>query len=818
VDALQEFRVSGSTYSAEYGRSPGGQFSLISRSGTNEFHGSVFDYLRNDVFDSNDWFNNYNGVRKPALRQNDFGGTAGGPIAIPRLYSGRDKSFFFVSYEGLRLTQPTAATQQYVPSLGVRSSTPAALQLLFNAFPLPTGSEIQTSSGTASGLAPFVAAYSLPGSINSTSVRLDQRLTQRISIFFRYGETPTYTTSRQLSSVLHQQQKATTYTGGMDSLLWRGMANSLRVGWMRSRARQVGALDGFGGATPTSFAMVMGVPVNPETYNYYPDIFISGVGESTIQQSNALTRSNQWNITDTVAKTLGHHQLKAGIDERHISTTALAAQTNSILFYYSRASMVANSATLGYVVKLRAGYPVFQEFSAFVQDDWRVAPSLSIAAGLRWEVNPAPTASDGYMPYTAYGNPSTPASLTLAPQGTSLWRTSWFNIAPRLGIAWTAHSQAGHETVIRAGTGVFFDTGNQNGTAGFHGIGFTSYNPIANASMPFSSSAFSISTDAKAPYTSSVLYMFPQHLQLPYAIQWNVSLDQALGQRQALTLSYVASAGRRLLQSQYRSVTSQNPNFGNVYFYPNGLTSSYQSLQARFQRTIAHGLQALSSYTWSHSLDYGSTNGAYQFTYGDSDFDVRHNFQAGVTWDIPNPTSQGFRHALAKDWGVDLRANVRSGFPLTILGNTLTDATGSRYYSGANYDATRPIYLYGTQYPGGRMINGGPGGSSSTAAFTTPSGTASGNAPRNFVRGFGAQQFNLALRRDFHPVERMSLQFRAETFNIFNHPNFGYVDPTLTDAQFGRATKMLNASLGAMSSLYQQGGARSMQFSLHLAF
>jgi hypothetical protein len=191
VDAMQEFKVLSSTYSAEYGRTPGGQFSLATRSGANVFHGTAFDYLRNNFFDANDWFNDYYGKQQPALRQNDFGGTLGGPLSIPRLYNGKERSFFFASYEGLRLTQPQPATSQYVPSLSLRQSAPSAVQVILNAFPVPTGSEFQiacTAStcpsgapvGTVipSGLSSFIKPYSVPAQIDSTSVRLDHTLSR----------------------------------------------------------------------------------------------------------------------------------------------------------------------------------------------------------------------------------------------------------------------------------------------------------------------------------------------------------------------------------------------------------------------------------------------------------------------------------------------------------------------------------------------------------------------------------------------------------------------------------------------------------------
>jgi hypothetical protein len=166
---------------------------------------------------------------------------------------------------------------------------------------------------------------------------------------------------------------------------------------------------------------------------------------------------------------------------------------------------------------------------------------------------------------------------------------------------------------------------------------------------------------------------------------------------------------------------------------------------------------------------------------------------------------------LFNGWGVDARFMARSGFPVSLMGNENIDpGNGSLYYTGVNLVPNAPIYLYGDSYPGGRAIN--------PSAFAQPSGSDLGTAPRNFVRGFGANQVNLATRRDFHLVEDLVLQFRAEAFNLLNHPNFGYVDPYLTDATFGQATKMLNQSLGTVASQYQQGGPRSLQFALKLQF
>jgi hypothetical protein len=142
--------------------------------------------------------------------------------------------------------------------------------------------------------------------------------------------------------------------------------------------------------------------------------------------------------------------------------------------------------------------------------------------------------------------------------------------------------------------------------------------------------------------------------------------------------------------------------------------------------------------------------------------------------------------------------------------------TGDPYYSGVDLIPNRPLYLYGSEYPGGRIFNGGPNAAS--PAFSLPQGTAQGNAPRNLLRGFGAVQGNIAIRQTYKLHEQLNMQLKAETFNILNHPNFGYIDPKLSDLLFGQSIKMLNQSFGAAGALYDQGGPRALQLSLKLVF
>jgi hypothetical protein len=365
--------------------------------------------------------------------------------------------------------------------------------------------------------------------------------------------------------------------------------------------------------------------------------------------------------------------------------------------------------------------------------------------------------------------------------------------------------------VLRTGAGVFFDTNNQLAINGFTTLGYLATTRYTSVPLPVTTAQLTFEPSTNPPYTSAAVYAYPNHLQLPYTWQWNASLEQGVGADQSFVLSYVGSNGRRLVQEQQMSVTALNPSFGTVVYIPNGATSNYQALQLQYKRSLHHGVQALASYTWAHSIDFGSNDIAFALTRASSDFDLRHNAQAGVSWDIPDGSKNKVLGSFVNNWGLDGRFAARTAFPIPLNGTLLTDpSSGRQYYSGLNIDATKPVYLHGAAYPGGKVLN--------KAAYSLPGTNQAGNAPRNFVRGFGASQINLAARRQFHIVDKVSLQFRAEAFNLLNQPNFGYVDPTYTDATFGQATLMLNSSLGTVASQYQQGGARSLQFALKLVF
>jgi hypothetical protein len=809
VDDLQEFRVESSSYSAEYGRSPGGQLTFVTRTGTNAYHGSAYDYFRNGWFDANDWFTDRAGQPKEELHQNDFGGTFGGPVWIPGFYKGTNKTFFFGSYEGLRVVQPVATTVQYVPDIYMRQQALPVLQPLLNAFPEPTPHGIDYGTPQSPSLAQYLQGYSVPGSINSSSIRIDQTFTPTFSAFFRFADTPSSLDSRSYSVLTSARLNVQTYTLGTTWLLSSSITNQFRLGYSRSYSGSSSTMDSFGGAVPIDMGKALGdmTEVTGQNLDAELAIEIAGAGIGQLTTPSGFASQHQWNMTDTFDLTHGAQHWKFGVDFRQISSSLNKPATIAGIFA-SAQSVLTNSATEAVYEKFLASQPVYNQLALFAQDDWRLNQRLSLSAGLRWEFAPPPHNDSSPQPYTVVGNLSEPSTLGLAPAGTPMWHRAWFNFAPRLGLAWQANTSKDWQTVLRLGGGVFFDTNNYIAESGFDSLGFRDENKFSNAPVPLTPTQQNISFAITPPYTVQV---YPSHLQLPYTLEWNGSLEQGLGQNNSVTISYIGSAGRRISGAQELYLTPSNPLFGTVT-YVVGVTSDYNALQTKFQRTVGNGLTALVSYTWSHSLDEGSNAVALPLMRGSSDFDVRNNFQAGLTWSLPHLTSPSkLASTVINGWGVDGRILARTAFPVPLEGNEALDpATGSEYYTNLDLVSGKPIYIYGSQYPGGRSLN--------PAAFISPTGTNPGNAPRNFARGFGESQVNFAARRDFALSERLHLQFRAEAFNVFNHPNFGYVDPNLTDATFGQATMMLNESLGTMASQYQQGGPRSMQFALHLAF
>jgi hypothetical protein len=238
---------------------------------------------------------------------------------------------------------------------------------------------------------------------------------------------------------------------------------------------------------------------------------------------------------------------------------------------------------------------------------------------------------------------------------------------------------------------------------------------------------------------------------------------------------------------------------------------------------MLHGLEVQSSYTWAHAIDSQSNDSAFlPFERGNSDYDIRNNFTAALVYSVPTQYPHAWQRTVLGNWDPDLWWVARSGFPVQLSGPTLIDpVTGQQVGGRLNYNGQNP-YVYKKGIPGGRQFN--------PAVFSAPlaSQNGNGNSPRNFLRGFGENQINFAMQRTFPIYEQLHLQFRAEAFNIFNHPNFGAINASCgtsvagavcTNQLIGQATGTLSAApLGGLSTLYQLGGPRSLQFALKLQF
>lgn len=808
VDAVQEFRIQTSTFSPEYGHMPGAQVSITTRSGTNTFHGTAFDYLRNDKLDANDWFANQQSQPRPEERQNDFGGVLGGPVV-------KNKTFFFFSYEGLRLRQPEVEITQ-VPDAALRAGVPSVLQPVLAAFPPANGPEL------GNGLAQYSASFSNPTSLNATSVRIDHSL-GKVLLFGRFNDAPSAALADQgtpmaPSTVESVKFDTLTATVGATWLISPTLVNDFHFNFSRSHGYSFFYLDNFGGAVPASTSLVFQPFSNPTTGAF---VFVCCTNQAELfYGANGINRQLQYNTVDTFSYFKGKHQFKFGVDQRHLEPTFGRRAYDNEYIYSTPAAVLANTPTTVYVDNA-AGASGLQvstnNYSLFAQDTWRIGKRLTLTYGLRWEYVPAPTVLNRQAPWVPTETTDL-AAMQVAPEGTPLWHASARNFAPRLGFAYQLSNAANWGTVVRAGGGVFYDIG-----MGQLGDVFAINSQYYGTSIFTSGVSFPL-TAAQAtppplagttPPITQVAFFDP-HLRLPYTIQWNFSIEQQLGKSQMLTVSYVGAAGHRLLREDRYS--NPSPYFTTVYLTHNVADSNYNALQMQFRRQLSHGLQVIAAYTWSHSIDNASSD-SYTSTEAvgraASNFDFRQAATGALSYDIPTPRWNDWSRRVLGGWSVDSMNTVRTAAPLNIIGST-TYINGVYVTAMPNIVAGRPFWIADPTVANGERIN--------ASAFTLAPAGQVGDVPRNFLRGFGAWQCDLALRRQFTLTERLKLQFRGDLFNFPNHPNFAQPTTTLTSGLFGISTSMLGRSLGTggltggFAPLYQIGGPRSVQLAVKFIF
>jgi hypothetical protein len=646
------------------------------------------------------------------------------------------------------------------------------------------------------------------------------------------------------------------------------------------------------------------------------------------------SRQRQFNIVDTLSATKGSHAFKFGMDSRIIDPNLNTLPYSlSAVFYQpiiinaggqgpgpggpggiggpgGGGPMTSGPAPCGSV---QAPVPDFlcgqtiittvqrsslQEFripnwSLFAQDTWKIGPRLTLTYGARYEIAPAPRSRNG-KPFfslnnfdpvacTAFVASASPGStlchVGVKPLGTPPYPTTWANIAPRIGFAYQISRDSNWTAVLRAGFGTFYDTA---GNASAAAVG-----PYSPSAFALDSTQFPVSADnaqyitpppvqtdisATSPYTSPVIAVAPD-LKLPRTYGFNVTLHQALGNRQSLTVSYIGALGRDLigavstfpqmveLSGQQSILVPISPTFAgagsNLTVFGNYASSNYNALQARFQRQVHRGIGATASYTWAHSLDDASNFNAgaalpFSLNRSSSDFDVRKTFAASLVYDIPTPFNRSkFAGVVLGHWSIDPIYHFQTALPVNVIAQTNFNGN-ILVLQRPNLIAGVPVYVSGADCaaqnggnpcPGGRGFNSAPVinlpdsngvlphpecqrssmtpagpsvvgyGAFCIASFTGPSSRPpQGNAGRNLLRGFPLQEFDLDVHRDFSLGERLRLRFHGNVFNVFNHPSFAAPQNFLFLPNFGESNSMINSSFGTGS--VSAGGGNNPLYSL----
>jgi hypothetical protein len=806
VDALEEFRIQTSTFAAEFGRTPGAQISLATRSGANELHGSLFYELRNEKLDANDWFANAAGQGRSPFRLNQFGGTFSGPVK-------RNRSFFFAAYEGLRLRQPRFQQVQ-VPSERARGRASGAVQQLLNAFPLPNSPSPFASPDE--GL--FRAAFSDPATTNIGSLRLDQHMTAGMKLFGRVSVSPTERTERVFANqITTTRNNLYTYTVGWNGAYRPGLLHEFRFNYSEAEAGFNWDAGEIAGAVrpPDSILFPAYTDRGRASAGFFLGVFLPGISPPNLTQGRSIGNGQrQLNFTGNMAYTRGGHQWKLGYDVRPMMPEAAFREFGASYNFGSITNAIDRGTA---TVSLQALAPVagmqFPTYSFFAQDNWRIGRRLTLNYGLRWEVVPPPRGR-GVRPIFGPTQAKDPMTLGIAPAGTPLWETRWNNVGPRLGLAYEL--KGGY--TVRGGVGLFHDLGTGQASRGFNSWPYNTVRTTLNAPFPAPAAALEpIAFGAPPPYSAEFFLTDPM-LRQPWTMHWSLGLEKEWTRVGVLDVRYVANRAGDLLFNELLRNRPGNTvvNLGlfglnsTVNVSRNAAQSNYQSMQVQFRRRALKHWQGQVSYTWAKAIDNFSDEttqapaiGRYErnLDWGPADFDVRHNVVAAAT-------------AEWKGFAVDSIGRLRTATPVNVftglddLNLGITTAVRPDLVEGV------PLYLKDAGRPGGRAIN--------RAAFRGVGAARQGTLGRNALRGLAVGQVDVAVRRTLWRREKWRVELRTDFFNVLNRANFANPPGALNNAGFGVAQTMLGRGLspgaGALNPLFQIGGPRSVQFSMKVAW
>lgn len=768
-DAVDEFRVSSALFSADTGGTPGGQLEAVTKSGSNAFHGSAFEYLRNDVFDARSPFDP---PTIPPFRLNQFGATLGGPVF-------KNRTFFFLSYEGYRQGLGESLVGD-VPTQSLRDEVTATSPVLtpfIDAYPLPNDGLLSSDIGQWTG-----QGWDTENADVGT-VRVDQKFSPKLSSFFRFTRTyDRFNTPEPLGEPNPQLQAPTSGVLGVQYILSPRWINEFHFG-------------------------VNYVPwnsLNPGTLT--STLSVPGLTAPTPYEDQV------WNATsidlvDSSTMVRGDHTLKVGGEARRVLIDLYGSPTYTIA-YASIAAFVANQAN---TASGSDGKPARTQektqYFGYIQDDWKITRNFTANLGLRYdffnEFRETHGQSLGFsllycggycQPGLPFGNPATK------------------DLAPRVSLAWSPQ-RLRDKTVIRIGGGIYYGDGQLGDQQA----------PITNLGWSYSLSS------ALTPGLAYPIVVNPNNL--PYGAptdydihrssedfqEWTAQLQQLLPWGMMAQAGYVGIQAFHLSSKSYENMINPStgqrplPQFGQIGTVGSWETSSYHGLLMSLDRTLRNGLFLKFNYTLSHAINDDSQGGGGPTTpqnvlcilceRASSAVDQRHSLYGSVIYPLPFANSHRWG-----GWSVSGVNSFYTGWPVNV---TITRKAAT--VPDGNTTNQRPNYLAGTSLSpvGGKSINDWI----NLAAFATPANGVFGNAGRNIARGPGLFQIDGALQKGTNINERLALIFRADVFNVFNHPNYGSPNANISSpATFGRITSLENTTpIGT-------GGPRSVQLSLRLKF
>ena len=837
VDAIREFETATSTYDAAFGRNVGAQVNVVTKSGTNDFRGSLYEFHRNARLDARNFFAPA-GEPRPKYIRNQFGGSIGGPVV-------KDKTFFFADYEGTRSREGVTRVTN-VPTLAERSGDFSQSLLGVPRNPLtgqpfeggrlpdffihPVGRAIAALyplPNRAVPFANFVSSPTLADDNDHFDVRLDHTLVEQVSwLVFRYSlgdrrffEPFAGTTFSAVPGFGNDvPRRSQNVMLGETHAFSPTVINEARFAFSRvasavlpenraaSLNRQVGLPDLSPNARDAGLSFITVTGFSP-------------LGDEFNNPQSSVT--NTFQALDTLSHVSGPHLFKFGADLRAVQQNGFRDVQSRGFLQFSPFAFTGNA-----LADLLLGLPVVtggarvdnaqhlraESYHFFVNDSFRATPRLTLTAGLRYEYNsPAVDATDRANLY----DPSTRSLVRVGTGGVPRggYEADRNNFAPRVGLAWTVGSDG--RTVVRAGYGVYYDTSPlAPGEALYFNAPFFDFNfffPLPGLPLTLSD-----------PFPSSFPFALPdsaqsvqRDLRTPYTQHWNLNAQRELGRGRVFEVAYVGSKGTKLLAARDLNqpqpsvlppglpfVPRPVPQFDEINTIESRAASSYHALQARYQQRLASGLAALASYTWSKSIDdasnffpsagdpnYPQNSYDLRAERARSNFDVRHRFSLSYSYDLPFGRGRalagdgGWVSALLSGWQTFGILTLQTGRPFTVALLREFDNSGTGL-SALGFGANDRPNLVGDPNAGPRT----PEQWFNPAAFALPAPGTFGNAGRNVVEGPGYENFNASLVKNTNFGERYNLQLRAEFFNLFNHPNLDLPDNFFGSPSFGRVT------------------------------